>query len=489
MMAARGYVVAVVLIGGVMVGGQARADGLDAERFAPATGTEESFHLEHPAVPFHLGWGLGLFFDAADDPVVERDGDDAVISRPLDTAVSADLVGAIGLLGWSEIGVHLPLQLVYSGDDFNGGGVMLSPGGGIGDLRLVPKVTLLRSGSLERHGLIGFAVPVTLPTGNDEALRGAGGVTAEPRLLAALHLGRLGLGANLGYRWRSEHPAGLPWGDELALAVMGSYRITSALSARAEIFGGKQLGTDVEGADFPMEVLGGAVYRIGDSWDLHGGAALGMTDGIGDPDFRVIAGVRFRRSVPEEHGFADSDGDGILDKDDDCPEQAEDADGFQDVDGCPEADNDRDAIADGDDECPDMPEEEGGDGDGCPDRVHVKIVDGEIIVFGKVQFETGSAAIQPKSEPLLDQLAAALRMNTQVKRVRIEGHTDDVGDDRVNQRLSDERARSVRKALIDRGIDGDRLETVGHGESRPTAPNSTRAGRAKNRRVEFIVVD
>lgn len=78
-------------------GGQAWAESLDAERFTPATGAEKGFAIEHPSVPFHLGWGLGLFFDLADDPVVEADEDGDVLRRPLDTAASLDLLGALGL--------------------------------------------------------------------------------------------------------------------------------------------------------------------------------------------------------------------------------------------------------------------------------------------------------------------------------------------------------------------------------------------------------
>jgi outer membrane protein OmpA-like peptidoglycan-associated protein len=219
------------------------------------------------------------------------------------------------------------------------------------------------------------------------------------------------------------------------------------------------------------------------------GGGVGVTDGIGAPDFRLLAGLRFRHRVPERRGFLDGDGDGVLDKDDDCPDEQEDMDGFLDEDGCPEHDNDEDGIPDELDECPDLPEEPDGDGDGCPEKTYVEIVDGEMQIFGKVQFKTGSAEIEPKSEPLLDQIAVAMKGNPQVKRVRIEGHTDDIGDDSVNQRLSDERAKSVERGLVSRGVASGRLETKGYGESRPTAPNRTPAGRAKNRRVEFIIVE
>lgn len=467
----------------------ARADGLDGERFAPAVGTEAGFAFEHPSVPFHLGWGVGLFFNAADDAVVERQ-DDEILSRPLDTAASIDLVGSVGLFGWAELGVGLPLRVVYEGDDYAQGGAVLSADTGVGDLRLVPKALLVRAGDVAGHFLLGLSAPVTLPTGDDEAVRGAGGVTVEPRLTAAYHGERFGLAGAIGYRWRSEHPIGLPYGDEIALSAAASFEIArDTLSLTAELFGGKQVDADVEGADFPLEALAGLIYQVSPAFDVHGGVGLGVSDGIGAPDVRGVVGLRYRHRAPERHGFLDADQDGILDKDDDCPTDVEDLDAFQDDDGCPELDNDEDGVPDETDECPDIPEEPGGDKDGCPSRTYVKIVDGEIQVFGKVLFRVGSADIEPRSEPLLDQLAAALRASPEVRRVRVEGHTDDVGDADFNQQLSERRARRVVDALESRGIDDDRLEPVGHGETRPAAPNGAPAGRAKNRRVEFIIVD
>jgi outer membrane protein OmpA-like peptidoglycan-associated protein len=485
--ALRAAVVCVVLARAL----SARADGLDGERFQPAVGTQRAFSTEHPQTPFHLGWGLGLFFDVADDPVVERDtGNDEVVSRPLDTAASLDLLGTVGFFGWSELGVHLPLQVVYSGDEYNAGAVMLDPSGGVGDLRLVPKVLFFRRGSLENHVLLGFALPISLPTGDEEAVRGAGGVTVEPRLLAALHMGQVGLTGNIGYKFRSEHPDTLPWGDEIAMAVSASVGIVpDTLWLQAEAFGGKQVDTEVEGADFPFEALGGLVYALTESLDLHAGAGLGFTDGIGDPDLRVVAGIRWHHNAPQREGFLDSDEDGILDKDDDCPTEVEDLDGFEDEDGCPEEDNDEDGVPDEKDECPDLPEEEGGDGDGCPSKTYVKIEGGQMEIFGKILFKTGSSEIDKKSDPLLDQIAAAMKANPQVKKIRVEGHTDDVGGSDLNQRLSEERAASVKSALESRDVDDDRLESKGYGESKPTAPNRTPAGRAKNRRVEFIITE
>ena len=461
----------------------AAADGLDAERFVPAIGAEGGFVNEHPAVPFHLGWGLGLFLNVADDQVVQVDGDDDIVGKPLDTGFTADLVGSLGLWGRLELGLHLPLHLVYRGDAAG----TLDAGAGLGDLRFVPKLALLRAGSLDGHFMLGLAIPLTLPTGNDEALRGAGGVTLGAKLLIAGHLGRFGLGMDVGFRWRAEEqPAALPWGDGITVGPWLSFGITDSLALRAEAYAEKFLGTAAGTADFPIEVLGGLEYRIG-GLALYGGASFGLTDGIGDPDFRIIGGVRYRHDAPDRQGYEDSDGDNVMDKDDEAPYEPEDEDGYRDEDGAPEPDNDGDGIPDEEDECPELSGER--DRHGCPAKTYVKIEEGEIFIIGKVQFRTGSTEIDKNSDPLLDQIAQALDANPQVKKVRIEGHTDNVGDPRLNQKLSEERAGSVKKALTKRGVDEDRLQTRGFGEIKPIAPNKSAGGRQKNRRVEFVIVE
>ncbi|HNM25698.1 MAG TPA: OmpA family protein, partial [Saprospiraceae bacterium] len=103
-----------------------------------------------------------------------------------------------------------------------------------------------------------------------------------------------------------------------------------------------------------------------------------------------------------------------------------------------------------------------------------------------VFFETGSAALRPESATELDRLAALLTENPGL-RIQINGHTDQVGDDRSNQVLSENRAKSVYNYLTGKGIAPDRLRFKGYGETRPVAPNDTEEGRAQNRRTEFVV--
>ncbi len=191
--------------------------------------------------------------------------------------------------------------------------------------------------------------------------------------------------------------------------------------------------------------------------------------------------------------FEDRDRDGILDSDDKCPDDPEDRDNFEDDDGCPENDNDGDGILDTVDTCPILPETRNGfeDEDGCPDiNPNLVVVNrqlGKIEIKQKVYFDTGKAVIKPRSFKLLNEVAEVLKSNVKMF-VMVEGHTDSRGGDSYNLRLSDRRANSVRVYLVAQGVEGTRLEAIGFGETKPIAPNETRDGRERNRRVEFTIV-
>ena len=111
----------------------------------------------------------------------------------------------------------------------------------------------------------------------------------------------------------------------------------------------------------------------------------------------------------------------------------------------------------------------------------------KIEIKKQVHFATASDVILPDSAPLLDQIASLILENDRLKRIRVEGHTDDQGDDTYNLNLSDRRAKSVMRALLERGVQVDRLGAVGFGETKPIGDNKKPAGRAQNRRVEFMI--
>ncbi|MBQ0119294.1 MAG: OmpA family protein, partial [Bacteroidales bacterium] len=109
------------------------------------------------------------------------------------------------------------------------------------------------------------------------------------------------------------------------------------------------------------------------------------------------------------------------------------------------------------------------------------------IILHDLYFATNSVVILPESEKGLQDLYDLLNENPEV-RIRITGHTDSVGSDKDNQKLSEGRANSVRDDMIRRGIDENRIEAEGKGESEPIDTNDTEEGRAKNRRVEFVIL-
>lgn len=105
----------------------------------------------------------------------------------------------------------------------------------------------------------------------------------------------------------------------------------------------------------------------------------------------------------------------------------------------------------------------------------------------KVFFETGKADVRSESLGLLDEVATALKDNAEVKRVVVEGHTDNKGNKAKNLKLSKGRAEAVRAYLIKQGVEPARLEAKGFGSARPIADNATPKGRDENRRVEFVI--
>lgn len=189
----------------------------------------------------------------------------------------------------------------------------------------------------------------------------------------------------------------------------------------------------------------------------------------------------------------DNDQDGIADRDDQCLFDAEDQDGFEDGDGCPDPDNDRDGIVDSTDRCPNQAETVNNvaDEDGCPDQGESKVVmtRDKIVILDKVYFKTNSDVIEQRSHDLLTQVAAILKAHPEVNKVRVEGHTDNRGSALYNKGLSQRRAESVCVFLSQQGIAQEVLEAVGYGLDKPVADNATAAGREKNRRVEFTIVE
>jgi outer membrane protein OmpA-like peptidoglycan-associated protein len=472
----------------------ARADGFDAQRFQPAAGAAGGLAVERPLVPQHLGFGFGLFLHYGFDAVVDRDRPAGVTREVVKHGFTMDFMGSIGFGNIFELALVLPVDAYWAGDPATFGGTTLNAKPGIGDIRLVPKLAW-QFGRTNLNFGIGVMLPLSVPSGvDDDELRSAGVIVLDPTLLAAIGGWRWNFTLNFGFRWRpQERNPDFTGGKELHFGLAGTFGLyysrPVSLDLIVEFLGAYQAGTrDYGGSSattrVPLETDAALVIKPGREWSIYFGGAAGLDNGLGVPDFRVLAGVRYAHRVPGDDRFKDSDHDGVRNLEDRCPDQAEDDDGFEDGDGCPEADNDHDGVLDDDDECPDQAGPRGNDG--CPERGRVILRRGRIVIFGKVHFDTGSAHIQRRSDALLDQIADVMKDHREVRTLVVEGYTDNVGPPALNLRLSRERAEAVRAALIQRGVAPGRIRVQGYGETHPLAPNRTRAGRAKNRRVEFV---
>jgi outer membrane protein OmpA-like peptidoglycan-associated protein len=215
-------------------------------------------------------------------------------------------------------------------------------------------------------------------------------------------------------------------------------------------------------------------------------------DGVPDVDDKAPMDPEDQDGFEDNDGKPDpdNDGDGILDGKDKAPNDPEDMDGFEDEDGVPDPDNDGDGIADKDDKCPNQPETVNGydDEDGCPDtKPEIAVAKGAAIVLDGINFASGSSNVTSGSKSTLDKVVNTMRSNPELE-IEIRGYTDNTGSLAGNKNLSQKRAESVRQYLIENGIDGTRVKAVGYGPENPIAPNNTREGRAKNRRIEFFRV-
>ncbi len=185
----------------------------------------------------------------------------------------------------------------------------------------------------------------------------------------------------------------------------------------------------------------------------------------------------------------DADGDKLADDVDGCPRDPEDMDGYQDTDGCPDPDNDGDGVADAaPDRCPTEKESANGfeDGDGCPDEVPSAVAKFTGVIQG-ITFRHNSAELTVGSHATLDAAAKVLTEHQDL-RIEIGGHTDNSGTPEYNRGLSQRRAEAVKAYLVKKGIADTRLTSKGYGPDKPLVPNTSKEAQAKNRRVEFTLL-
>lgn len=354
---------------------------------------------------------------------------------------------------------------------------------------------------------LGVQGALFIPTGNELSFGGDGKLSGSLGLAAEYNAGFFYTVLNTGIHF---HPkANLNEFNRL-------HEITYGLAAfvplkddmfrvGAQIFGtmGVGAGTFGDVDNIPIEWMAEGRARLGSMKQFYVGLGAGtrITAGYA-PDFRgmLVIGTSIpleEVEVKNDKGFrykipVDTDKDGIADDIDMCPSDAEDKQGHNTDDGCPEMlnDADSDGVPDAEDACPSEPGVRSPDPakNGCPEFIRRIKGSSKIEVLKEVQFAFDRADLRPEAYPILNEVVRLLRVNPDIELVSIEGHTDDFGTEQHNNELSEARARSVLNYLVQRGIAGGRLTSKGYGESKPIAPNTTDEGRAKNRRVEFHIL-
>lgn len=209
-------------------------------------------------------------------------------------------------------------------------------------------------------------------------------------------------------------------------------------------------------------------------------------DGIYDHEDACPSVKGVKTDDPKTTGCADADHDGVVDLDDACPDKPGIRTKDPKTNGC-DPDRDHDGLIGDADACPEEPGKPDADPkkSGCP---MATLKNDRIDVAGQIQFKTGSSEIVGKeSDEVLAAVLTVLKAHPEIKKLRVEGHTDNKGTPGNNKRLSQGRADAVMRWLKQNGIEATRLSAEGFGDTRPLGPNTTEDGRAQNRRVEFHV--
>lgn len=365
---------------------QEAATDFQVEQFEPqAAQGINLLNLARSRTLTHLTPSAGLFLHYAKDPLVLREIGSDEVTSVVGNQFKGEVLLGLGLFDIVDLGVAIPLVFFQDGGDltlFGKSGASIDSFA-LQDIRVTPKVTIVNP---EWAGGFGasFLVPVYVPVGDTDSFNGDGALRAEPRLaLDYEHDSGLAVVANAGFQLRPVREARnfvsgnvVKWGGGLQIPVgYEPVKVIASVFGTIPMEDAKNIG-NISSDEFdkgnPMEAVGGVQIRLPADLVAQVGAGTGLNSAVGSPALRIFGSLSYT-----PFGVKDSDGDGIMDNRDQCPMEAEDFDGWEDEDGCPDPDNDGDTVLDTDDKCPNefgLVELEGcpaadTDGDGIPDHL------------------------------------------------------------------------------------------------------------------------
>src|SRR5882724_6498773 len=357
---------ALALLSLVPATARAQSAGFAINRFDPAERGSDWFSADSLDLRGHGRLMLGATGDFGEKPLVlyNRDGDE--LKSIIEHQLYVDVGGSLVLWDRLRLGVNLPILAYQAGEGGTVRGVSFeaATGAGVGDLRLAADVRLL--GHYRAPISLAAGVAVFAPTGKQEAFAGDGKVRVSPRLLLGGDIGNLVYAAKLGVLYRANDTGfnGAPTGTEAVVsAAIGYGSDNGKLVLGPELFGSTVVTSSkafFKKRETPFELLFGAHYKVTDDVRLGAGVGPGLTRGLGAPQFRGLLSLEWAPEPKKEPlvlppaAPKDRDKDGILDREDACP----DVPGVEQDDpkknGCPlPGDRDHDGILDKDDACPD----------------------------------------------------------------------------------------------------------------------------------------
>ncbi len=505
----------------MLAGSAARAQttagtGFAVDRFEPAGAGSDWFTLESLDFRGRARPAFNLVLDGAWKPLVVYDQNGNAVASLLRDQLVAHAGAAVVLANRLRLDVNVPVVLYQQGTALvlNNLSYAIPPHSALGDTRFGVDLRLFGDGGGRFTGAVG--VQVFAPTGDAPDFTGDGGWRVWPRVLLAGNVGEFSWAARLGYHIRptSKCDCSLGPGDELTAAVAAGVRPSPRVLIGPELYLSTSRAHFAEAVTSPVELLVGAHFGVARGWTLSVGAAPGLTDAPGSPTVRALVGMQYvppveaprvaprpvaappRKPPPAPSPLPpppppppDQDGDGIVDAEDACPTEAGEKSDDPQKNGCPPPkDTDGDGILDGEDACPADPGPHSDDParNGCP---VVRIEGGQIRIREQVKFKTASSQILKESDYILQAVVKILVDHPEIKKVRVEGHTDSRGKPGYNKKLSQRRAASVVKWLVKHGISKKSLTSAGYGQERPIATNQTVEGRRQNRRSELHIVE
>lgn len=387
-------------------------------------------------------FATGFFLDYGNAPLKVVNLGNGATQNIVTSQFTGHVTGALGFTDWFQLGLDIPFLLYEKFSSPNAGGVTGGPTetfiGKLGDVKAEAQFQIL---DINRYNIgVAIAPFAQFATGKKDIYFSNEQTSGGVRLIVEGKVkNRAWFSGNFGYQYlkRNQYFAGDPVsgyiGSLLLFGAGGNVRLGKGFSLLGELAAETVASNAFKAMrQTPITLLGGARYTI-ENGAMQGlqftlAAGSGITKGVGAPKGEAVFSIAYRRP---------------------------------NVVRLPEL---------------------------SPSNVDAK-ADEKILITQKIHFEFNRSIIRPISYPILDDVVQLLKLNPQIKRIQVEGHTDIIGGDVGNQRLSESRARAVVAYLVSKGVASDRLSAIGYGRSRPIADNSTAEGRAKNRRTEFTVLE